>query len=49
MAYFLDKKHLNEDGLVWNFAFGANMNDNTFIKMRGIKPVKSIACKAKNW
>ncbi len=36
MTYFLNKEEADKDGYVYNFAFGANMNDNSFIKMRGI-------------
>ncbi len=49
MNYFLDKGATDKDGYVYNFAFGANMNDKSFVKMRGIQPKRSLAAKIINW
>ncbi len=36
--YFLPKEAADENGLVWNFAYGANMGRLSFVERRGINP-----------
>jgi len=39
----------DEDGCVWNFAYGSNMNVNTLTKRRKIKPLESVGGSLKGW
>jgi hypothetical protein len=49
MNSFLSKDETDNEGNIWYFAYGANMNDTVFKIRRMIKPFKSVPGKVRNW
>ena len=45
----LPKEKTDAEGNVWYLAFGSNMNPLSFIKRRGINPLKSLPGKVRDW